>query len=163
MEFTRGIKLRSEMYHQRGKLCSGVPIRFARPRCIISSENIVSRRFETIGERAGFRRDRVSDASVADNGSSKAPRKLRNVRRDVTRNAGRVVKDERHLRGCRGFEGARARAIVTRNDLEMRRSDAARLGVAWSRVNSLVPTASLREPVTDRGRDVNLTTNGRTT
>lgn len=49
----------------------------------------------------------------------KALRKLRNARRHdvlrvVTRNAGRVVKDERHLRGRRGFD-----AMVTLNDLEI--------------------------------------------
>ena len=103
MEFTRGIKSRSEIYRQRGKVCDGVAVvRFARPRCVMSHRVERKYRFTTIrrdgdheehGEtrlqRVRFRREQVSDASVAHNGQSvgrKAPRKLRNTRRrDVLR------------------------------------------------------------------------------
>lgn len=105
MEFTREIKSRSEIYRQRGKVCDDVAdnvVRFARPRCVISHHVERKYRFTTIrrdedhGEhdetrpqRVRFRREQVSDASVAHNGQSvgrKASRKLRNMRRrDVLR------------------------------------------------------------------------------
>lgn len=134
MEFTREIKSRSEIYRQRGKVCSGSARGSFRTPTL---RRVASRRAKNIVSRATIRRETGNamhnrsasvsaeneprtSASAAHNGQPvgrKAPRKLRNARRRdvlrvVTRNAGRVVKDERHLRGRRGFD-----AMVTLNEI----------------------------------------------